>query len=45
MLFANRVTDYFQIEITFPESYKNSMTYENAIENVDVILESKQMID
>lgn len=45
MLFTDRVTDYFQISITFPESYKNSMTYENAIENVDVILESKQMTD
>ena len=45
MLFANKVTDYYQIEITFPEVYKDSMTYENAIENVDVILESKQMID
>ncbi len=45
MLFTDRVTDYFQLEITFPESYKNSMTYENAIENVDVILESKQMAD
>ena len=45
MLFANKVTDYYKIEITFPEVYKDSMTYENAIENVDVILESKQMID
>lgn len=45
LLYANKVTDYFQIEITFPEAYKDSMTYENAIENVDVILESKQMID
>ena len=45
MLFTDRVTDYFQISISFPESYKNSMTYENAIENVDVILESKQMTD
>ena len=45
MLYANKVTDYYQIEITFPEVYKNSMTYENAIENIDVILESKQIID
>lgn len=44
MLYANNVTDYFQIEITFPLSYKENMDYEHAIENVDVILESKQMV-
>ncbi len=44
MLFANNVTDYFQIEISFPLAYKENMDYEHAIENVDVILESKQMV-
>lgn len=39
-----KTTDYFVIKINYPIEYKNSMTYEDTIENIDVILESKQVI-
>lgn len=44
MLYANEVTDYYTIVINFPLVYASDTTYVNSIENIEVTLDSHQII-
>ena len=44
MYFANQTTDYYTMVVNFPAIYATDTTYANSIENIEVTLESKQMI-
>ncbi len=44
MLYTQQVTDYYTLVIHFPAIYGADMTYVNSIENIEVSLESKQMV-
>ena len=44
MLYTNEVTDYYTIVINFPLVYASDTTYVNSIENIEVTLDSHQII-
>lgn len=44
MMFSNRTTDVYSLVIYFPTIYANDTTYANSIENIEVTLNSKQMV-
>lgn len=44
MLYTNEVTDYYTLVIRFPQVYASDTTYVNAIENIEITLESEQII-
>ncbi len=44
MFYEDRTTDVYSLVIYFPSSYATDVTYANYIENIEVILESKQVI-
>ena len=44
MDYAHEITDYYTLVIYFPTTYATDMTYVNGIENIEVTLESKQMV-
>ena len=44
MDYAHEITDYYTLVIYFPATYASDMTYVNGIENIEVTLESKQMV-
>jgi hypothetical protein len=44
MLYETRKTDVYTMVITFPAQYANNEIYANYIESIEVILESKQMV-
>ncbi len=44
MYFANQTTDYYTLVVNFPLLYAADTTYANSIENIEITLESKQMI-
>ena len=44
MYYANETTDYYTLVINFPAIYAADMTYVNSIENIEVTLNSEQMI-
>lgn len=44
MLFTAQTTDYYTMVISFPSVYASDTTYANSIENIEVTLESKQIV-
>ena len=44
MYYTNQTTDVYTMVIHFPKIYGNDETYVNSIENIEVTLESKQII-
>ena len=44
MYYANQTTDVYTLVVNFDSSYANDTTYANAIENIEVILNSRQII-
>lgn len=44
LYYANETTDYYTLVIYFPAQYANDTTYVNSIENIEVTLDSKQMV-
>ena len=44
MAYINKVTDVYTIAISFPSSNSNNPLYADCLENIEVILESKQVI-
>ncbi len=44
MLYRNNTTDIYTLVVKFPASYSGSDTYADAIENIEIRLESKQEI-
>lgn len=45
MNYEDDVTDVYTLDILFPASYAEDTTYADAIENIEIVLESKQIID
>lgn len=44
LYYVNETTDVYELYILFPKSYANDETYANAMENIEVTLESRQII-
>ena len=44
LYYANETTDIYSLVIYFPETYSADETYANMIDNIEITLESKQMI-
>lgn len=44
MNYSSETTDYFTLVINFPAVYASDLTYVNSIENIEVSLESKQIV-
>lgn len=45
MSYNSKVTDVYILEVLFPVEYSKDTTYADSIENIEVILKSKQVID
>ena len=44
MLYAEKVTDIYTLVINFPKVYSSNVVYADSIENIEVMIKSKQMV-
>lgn len=44
MLYAEEVTDIYTLVINFPKVYSSNVVYADSIENIEVMIKSKQMV-
>ena len=45
MPYTDQITDIYTLVITFPKIYSNDTTYADCIENIEVVVESKQVVE
>lgn len=45
MLYKNKVSNLYTLKVLFPASYGNDLTYADCIENIDVIINSNQIVN
>lgn len=45
MLYKNKVTNLYTLKVLFPASYNSDLTYADCIENIEVIINSNQIVN
>ena len=45
LLYKNKTTDIYTLVVNFPEVYNNNLEYADCIENIEIYINSRQIID
>lgn len=45
LLYQNKTTDIYTLVVNFPEVYNNNLEYADCIENIEIYINSRQIID